>query len=741
MALVNPTISIPTLSRPRDPYSEIQCLSPARSISPSRRDRNLSTDRTIRSVSPDSTLRVIRNSKSLTVSTSEDQLIECIRDTSAADRAFGVSVLRSCKDIRTWAVLIESWEWPGTFAPPPQQDRESIFHDMLVDAGLDESQTIDVGSCGSLPQQVIELRSAELDHIKSALKATDVEPLKRHIARRTKSRSSVALLEDISPIDEFDAIITNAILKALPYLSWLQNLLVEWQTRLLVLRSVPQFLDRLARMEAASHAVSDILRYEKELAEVGTLLDRMLDYLEGRPETLPEDWIDRFEAVESKRTNPSLLQLVPAVPDLSPIVADSGGFDQIDPSGGPVRTVSPVHTIHRPESPILGNEPFVCTPTTVEHFHSSGQSIYEKEMIDQVISEAQDQYFDIGIDEPASAVMTSVPHFPVFLPADFSPSLSPTVAENGDQLKTTAQPYNGALPSLSEEPVFELDCQPDTLPCGLHGEQIGGREKPKQKISVRPMEQASTALSKIFAPRTRSESNSSRSSLRQRMTPSIRSSISSKRTSDISIGHTASMISLTRDKERPAQRNSSADLTASAVSRATAQSPLQVGGSLPDHNPDDRLSSLDSWAPVGSRVAQQDMASPEKVIQADFFERLFVDSLPTSIHPTATRRSIIKPETSKQDDRMSQELSVNTSDLPLHNLNFDQIINTCGPAGRRTSDLIPEAASQISSGDYDIRRHSSTREMPAIPRRASMASIEYFARSQVCCTSILGDHH
>ena len=124
-------------------------------------------------------------------------------------------------------------------------------------------------------------------------------------------------------MDEFTAVITATIMHALPSISHLSSLLSIWSTRLAVLRHVPGF-SRLLE-ESQINLATEVEMYqnmefggsstdletikatfsarrsdlETEIFELGRSLDTMLDLLEGKEDTVPEEWIDKMEALES----------------------------------------------------------------------------------------------------------------------------------------------------------------------------------------------------------------------------------------------------------------------------------------------------------------------------------------------------------------------------------------------------------------------------------------------------------
>ena len=109
----------------------------------------------------------------------------------------------------------------------------------------------------------------------------------------------------------------------LPLLSRLNNLLTTWDVRLLVLRQVPGLLRELKSTRSSldssfhvlrtsnpnedsesrlpdSHIHAEHVGLESAVVAVGRRMDRALDALEGRQDSLPESWIDDLESIESE---------------------------------------------------------------------------------------------------------------------------------------------------------------------------------------------------------------------------------------------------------------------------------------------------------------------------------------------------------------------------------------------------------------------------------------------------------
>ncbi|KAI9824780.1 MAG: hypothetical protein M1832_001608 [Thelocarpon impressellum] len=324
---------------------------------------------------------------------------------SLVERAFGCRAASAAKSAQEWHREITSWEWPSggpgnsskAFEAPTVEER-AWKRRKLADTGRDDAGERHVGIAqdggvsgqvtrtehvtgmvqveeeywGGLPRSVVVHYEARLDAISRGVDELDVEELKEHaldahVPSRSRPASSDGPDESLLPLayphlDDFTAVTTATILRALPYLDRLARLLDIWSTRLSVLRKIPSFLlafedarmalrsgwnavgaanlaqeglpvagrssvsvapvpshekappidlvesDRRALEPTAPSASSDLTSegfktiraiLEEKISLVGKQLDSMLDALEGREETVPDRWIDDMEAVEA----------------------------------------------------------------------------------------------------------------------------------------------------------------------------------------------------------------------------------------------------------------------------------------------------------------------------------------------------------------------------------------------------------------------------------------------------------
>ncbi|KAK6335040.1 hypothetical protein TWF718_010482 [Orbilia javanica] len=205
---------------------------------------------------------------------------------------------------------------------------------------------------GSLTHKTLTYISTRITTISTSLSELDIEGLKSRVLH-FKSQQIDELGN--GRMSDSLAVITATTLQLLPPLHRLWGLLDIWGVRVEVCRVVPTFLGNLRKAEGiilpfsssiSSKALENLEKRKKtledenkrwleeisegvpedsvqestlwtlergvdvvwekrrtEVAEIvgmcGKIIDGMLDLLEGREETVPEDWIDRLEAVEA----------------------------------------------------------------------------------------------------------------------------------------------------------------------------------------------------------------------------------------------------------------------------------------------------------------------------------------------------------------------------------------------------------------------------------------------------------
>lgn len=320
--------------------------SPSRS--PERRAQFLShqLDPLLSDLSPETTLQVLSATDAIPINknTPHSLLAKSISDVSTVDRAFGIRAAVAAQKLNEWHTEVLSWLWPDPardpnarngFLPPKEPEKSSNRSYGEAQAG---SSTIPENEreiyFGSLPASILKLYQTRIKEIKDGMEALDVEELKEHvltahIPSRSRPPSAASTMSTSSGLasylkmSDFTAVITATILRALPVLSRLNNLLSNWHARLLVLNHVPGLvLDLQETKRAITNALNRLQNgllpklddplFSREsfrsswkelqamVSSLGRRIDSMLDILEGREDSLPETWIDDMEAIESR---------------------------------------------------------------------------------------------------------------------------------------------------------------------------------------------------------------------------------------------------------------------------------------------------------------------------------------------------------------------------------------------------------------------------------------------------------
>ncbi|KAI9800373.1 MAG: hypothetical protein M1825_004143 [Sarcosagium campestre] len=325
--------------------------SPERSVSPSRsptRRNRCSTynrDSLLANLSPNATLTALSDSDGLAhdhVTAPSPALVAGIAQATSAERAFGVRAALAWKNVKGWQAELLSWDWPLEAAHPGSSSCELGFRTPLG------SMHDGVEYWGSLPSSLAIDYEVRIGEIRAEMEDLGVDILKQQIlTSHSSSRPGTALsgdgiqrkdnLPSNRPLDDFTAIITATVLRTLPHLSQVEFLLDTWTVRIAVLRVVPIFLTALrdasralssgwkaiepkagTSPKQAGDAVapdartSDLDRLglatvrsvlEDKISLCARHLDSMLDALEGRQDTLPNDWLEAMDAVEADYTD------------------------------------------------------------------------------------------------------------------------------------------------------------------------------------------------------------------------------------------------------------------------------------------------------------------------------------------------------------------------------------------------------------------------------------------------------
>ena len=338
----------------RLPPAQYSSDSRSRSQSRTRFQRSSAhdSDPLLSNLSPTSTLEALSYTDFRPDETrkASSELRESIASASSSERALGIRAASAGKKLKEWHAEVAGWAWPGPtegkngFEVPSAQEHGTGREDAGLGVNGDHGQDLHAGPdreqefWGSLRRDVVEEYEERIEAIADGMEALDVEELKSHVleahmpslsSSASTAHQREAGLETLNRthLDDFTAVVTATILQALPYVARLTILLHTWSVRLVILRQVPGFLRALedARTAVTSgwstisvsgastpghgtgvtreafNVMQPIL--EDRLTAAGQRLDRMLDALEGREDTVPKQWIDHMEMLEDDYSN------------------------------------------------------------------------------------------------------------------------------------------------------------------------------------------------------------------------------------------------------------------------------------------------------------------------------------------------------------------------------------------------------------------------------------------------------
>lgn len=306
-----------------DPASRIAL--PARHLAPTPPPKNRLTDDIFAHLAPRSAVEAL--------TTPAGALRQCLNGASTAERDFTMRTAIASKTIWDWVEELQSWPWPSEPGPAgfelPDPKRRTADKD--------------ADYMGSLLARDVVVYEKRLSQIQRDLDSLDIEEIKAHVLNNhilplsrpgtplaEFTRSGLLTSTSYNRMEDLTAVVTAIVVKALPNLAKLSRLLQIWQLRISVLRRVPGLLlavqDAEIALQSGWKAISlpvkktlqdeespspcgstlarkdfDVMKLvlEKKVAQPGHSLDYMLDCLEGLPDTLPNEWLDRMEAVET----------------------------------------------------------------------------------------------------------------------------------------------------------------------------------------------------------------------------------------------------------------------------------------------------------------------------------------------------------------------------------------------------------------------------------------------------------
>lgn len=268
----------------------------------------------------------------------------CLAEASAIDRDFAMRTAMASHEIWQWLDELNQWNWPKQggsegFLEPNNTQRKLFAQAPTPGEEADKKQYM-----GSLLAEEVERYESRISQINQAMDRLDLEEIKGHVIsdhilplsrpgtpmNMDPRQSMLSALSSYHKMEDISVLITAIVIRTLPNLAKLSRQLQLWHMRIIVLRHVNPFLQAIQEVEALLgenwEAISqshwemeqpsrkaivlpartltdkdfDTRKHSLALkvAEPGRTLDYMLDCLEGAPDTLPDDWLNRLEDVE-----------------------------------------------------------------------------------------------------------------------------------------------------------------------------------------------------------------------------------------------------------------------------------------------------------------------------------------------------------------------------------------------------------------------------------------------------------
>jgi hypothetical protein len=277
-------------------------------------------------IAPSTVLRAFTDGTLPTPGTEEYKYLECTRSISPSERELGTRIAKTAVYAADWCLEINSWQWPGTFAPPTQES-EVYTGERRINSGRESAAAL--GYCGSLPATLVQKYCRRLEQIESTMEKLDIPELKQYIRNiydPSRSRPASALSRArVQQMEDLPLLLTQVMVQTLPLLAKLEQAMDVWSIRLAILHEVPDFLQTLQEGQRAIQLAWDAIRLpdvnettaedanswieavntitvllKRKVSDLAGRVDGMLDTLEGREDVLPDSWIDEFEVLESE---------------------------------------------------------------------------------------------------------------------------------------------------------------------------------------------------------------------------------------------------------------------------------------------------------------------------------------------------------------------------------------------------------------------------------------------------------
>ncbi|CAG9999765.1 unnamed protein product [Clonostachys byssicola] len=260
----------------------------------------------------------------------------CLDGASNAECEFAMQTAISFKKIWEWTRELKDWFWPNPAGPAgfevssARRKLDFLKRSDAEPAGQEYIGCVRADDIARYEERIeviqYELETLSVDELKSHVMNNHIMPLSRPTTPAS-IRSGFSTMSSYIKMEDLTAVVTAIVVQTLPILARLNQLLRLWTIRLAVLHRIPGLLLDLEDAEAALSSGWNVIAppsnsplegggnpggpsltrsdfnvmkvvVEKKITKPGSTLDYMLDRLEGMPDTLPEEWLDRMEDLE-----------------------------------------------------------------------------------------------------------------------------------------------------------------------------------------------------------------------------------------------------------------------------------------------------------------------------------------------------------------------------------------------------------------------------------------------------------
>ncbi|VUC21154.1 unnamed protein product [Clonostachys rosea] len=260
----------------------------------------------------------------------------CLDGASNAECEFAMQTAISFKKIWEWTRELRDWYWPNPAGPAgfevssARRKLDLLKKSDAEPAGQEYIGCVRTDDILRFEERIeviqYELEALSVDDLKNHVMNNHIMPLSRPTTPAS-IRSGFSTMSSYVKMEDLTAVVTAIVVQTLPILARLNQLLRLWTIRLAVLHRIPSLLQDLEDAEVALDSGWNVISppsnsplgdggnargpsltrsdfnvmkvvIEKKITKPGSTLDYMLDRLEGMPDTLPEEWLDRMEALE-----------------------------------------------------------------------------------------------------------------------------------------------------------------------------------------------------------------------------------------------------------------------------------------------------------------------------------------------------------------------------------------------------------------------------------------------------------